>query len=138
MFKQKKDVADLFFFSQGDELLLQAEAGGVVDGAELDQGDQNLWQLSNSRNFAIEKHYLGRQCPSLNYSFLQLLNPPHALIAIPYTLFDASSMASASVGCAWIVHIRSSTVASSSIAATASAISSVACGPMMWTPRISP
>jgi hypothetical protein len=62
----------------------------------------------------------------------------YALIAIPYTLFDASSMASARVGCAWIVHIKSSTVASSSMAATASATSSVACGPMMWTPRISP
>src|SRR5437868_1146920 len=39
----------------------------------------------------------------------------YALIAIPYTLFDASSMASASVGCAWIVHTRSSTVTSNSI-----------------------
>jgi hypothetical protein len=56
---------------------------------------------------------------------------PHAFMAIPYTLFAASSMASARVGCAWIVHIKSSTVASSSMAATASAISSVACGPMM-------
>ena len=37
-------------------------------------------------------------------------------MAIPYTLLDASSMASASVGCAWIVHTKSSTVASSSMA----------------------
>ena len=36
VFEQEKDVADLFFFAQGDQLLLQAEAGGVVDGAELD------------------------------------------------------------------------------------------------------
>ena len=56
-------------------------------------------------------------------------------MGIPYTLLDASSIASASVGWAWIVHIRSSTVASSSIATTASAICSVACGPIMWTPE---
>ena len=37
-----------------------------------------------------------------------------------------------------MVNIISSTVASSSIAVTHSAINSVACGPMMWTPRISP
>ena len=53
-------------------------------------------------------------------------NDGQAFMAIPYTLFDASSMASARVGWAWIVHIKSSTVASSSMAATASAISSVA------------
>ncbi len=69
---------------------------------------------------------------------LRSVAKPQALIAIPYTLFDASSIASASVGCAWMVHIKSSTVASSSMAVTASAISSVACGPMMCTPRISP
>jgi hypothetical protein len=36
VFKQQKYVADFFFFAQGDQLLLQAEAGGVVDSAELD------------------------------------------------------------------------------------------------------
>ena len=44
-------------------------------------------------------------------------------------------MASLNVGWAWMVNIRSSTVPSSSMTATASAMSSVACGPMMWTPR---
>ena len=39
--KQQKDVADLFFLPQCDELLLQAKTGGVVDGAELDERDQN-------------------------------------------------------------------------------------------------
>ena len=37
-----------------------------------------------------------------------------------------------------MVNIISSTVASSSSAVTHSAMISVACGPMMWTPRISP
>ena len=41
VFEQQQDVADLLFFAQCDELLLQAQAGGVVDGAELDDGDQN-------------------------------------------------------------------------------------------------
>jgi hypothetical protein len=36
VFKQEEDVADFFFFAEGDELLLQAEARGIVDGAELD------------------------------------------------------------------------------------------------------
>jgi hypothetical protein len=34
--EQEKNVADLFFFMQSDQLLLQAEADGVVNGAELD------------------------------------------------------------------------------------------------------
>jgi hypothetical protein len=34
--EQKQDVANLFFFSEIDQLLLQAQAGGVVNGAELD------------------------------------------------------------------------------------------------------
>jgi len=40
VFEQEEDVADLFFFAQSHELLLQAQAGGVIDGAELDDGDQ--------------------------------------------------------------------------------------------------
>jgi hypothetical protein len=36
MFEQKQDIADLLFFAQVDQLLLQAQAGGVVNGAELD------------------------------------------------------------------------------------------------------
>ena len=59
-------------------------------------------------------------------------------MAMPSTLEKPSSRLSASVGWAWMVNIISSTVASSSIAVTHSAMSSVACGPMMWTPRISP
>jgi hypothetical protein len=34
--EQKQDVADFFFFTQRDELLLQAQAGSVVNGTELD------------------------------------------------------------------------------------------------------
>jgi len=36
MLEEEEDVGDLFFFAQGDELLLQAETRGVIDGAELD------------------------------------------------------------------------------------------------------
>jgi hypothetical protein len=43
VFEQEEDVADFFFLAQGNELLLQAKAGGVVDGSELDYGDQNLF-----------------------------------------------------------------------------------------------
>ena len=56
----------------------------------------------------------------------------YALIAIPSTAPYASSMDSLSVGCACTVNIISSTVPSSSITAiAASAISSVAHGPMI-------
>ena len=37
--QQEKDVADFFFFAEGDQLLLQFQAGGVIDSAELDNGD---------------------------------------------------------------------------------------------------
>ena len=47
-------------------------------------------------------------------------------------------MASDRVGWAWIVCISSSIVDSSLIETQASWIRSVACGPIMWTPRISP
>lgn len=40
--EQKEDVADLVVFAEGDELLLQAKAGWVVDGVELDYRDQIL------------------------------------------------------------------------------------------------
>jgi hypothetical protein len=36
VFEKQEDVADLFFLAESSELLLQMEAGGVVDGAELD------------------------------------------------------------------------------------------------------
>src|ERR1700722_18395325 len=62
----------------------------------------------------------------------------YTFTAIPCTLLNPSSSASATVGWAWMVNIISSTVASSSSAVTASAMISVAYGPMMWTPRISP
>jgi hypothetical protein len=42
VFEQEQNIADLFFFTQGNELLLQEEASGVVDGAELDDGDQRF------------------------------------------------------------------------------------------------
>jgi hypothetical protein len=40
VFEEEEDVADFFFFAEGDELLLQSQARGVVDGAELEDGDQ--------------------------------------------------------------------------------------------------
>jgi len=43
VFEQKQDIADFLFFAQSDELLLQAKACGVVDGAELEDGDQSLF-----------------------------------------------------------------------------------------------
>jgi hypothetical protein len=42
VFQQEQDVPDLFFFPESDQLLLQAEARGVVDCAELDYRDQIL------------------------------------------------------------------------------------------------
>jgi hypothetical protein len=43
VFQQEKDVADFFCLAQVYQLLLYAEAGGVVDGAELEDGDQRLF-----------------------------------------------------------------------------------------------
>jgi hypothetical protein len=40
VFEEEKDVAYLFFFAERDELLLQAQSRGVVEGAELEYGDQ--------------------------------------------------------------------------------------------------
>jgi hypothetical protein len=37
MFEQKEDVGYLFFFAERDQLLLQSQARGVVDCAELNQ-----------------------------------------------------------------------------------------------------
>jgi len=42
VFEQKQDIPDLFRFAQFYQLPLQAQASGVVDGAELDDGDQIL------------------------------------------------------------------------------------------------
>ena len=36
MFEQQQDIANLVSFAQVDQLLLQAQAGGIVNGAELD------------------------------------------------------------------------------------------------------
>src|SRR6185295_12481572 len=55
----------------------------------------------------------------------------HIWIAAPNTFSLASCVASASVGCAWIIWTRSSTVPSSAIVATASAIISVTVFPIM-------
>jgi hypothetical protein len=38
--EQEKDVADFFFFAEVDEPPLQAQARGVIYGAELDDRDQ--------------------------------------------------------------------------------------------------
>ena len=40
VFEQKKSVADAAFLTQLDEALLKAQARGVIDGAELEDGDQ--------------------------------------------------------------------------------------------------
>lgn len=40
VFEQQENIADFLFLAQGAELLLQAKSGGVIDGAELDNGDQ--------------------------------------------------------------------------------------------------
>jgi hypothetical protein len=111
--KEQERVPNAAFFPQRDELLLKAKTGCVIDSAELNNRNHNK-TISPQRTQSPQRNQI-----------------PYAFIANPYTLFDASSMASANVGCAWIVHIRSSTVASSSMAVTASAMSSVACGPMM-------
>ncbi len=56
VFQQEKDVADLLFFAQSDQLLLQAQAGGVVDGAELDERNQ-IQTVSPRRHRDTEKSY---------------------------------------------------------------------------------
>src|SRR5882672_11452133 len=66
------------------------------------------------------------------------VNSRYTLIDNPRTAATASDIASQTVGCACTVDIKSSTVASSCRAATASEITSVANGPIMCTPRISP
>ena len=43
MFEKEENVADFFFFPESDELLLQAKASSVVNGAEFDDGDQKLF-----------------------------------------------------------------------------------------------
>jgi len=50
VFEQEQDVADFAVFAQGDELLLQSKAGGVVDGAELDDGDQDIPATDSRRS----------------------------------------------------------------------------------------
>jgi hypothetical protein len=42
---QEEDVADLFLFAQIDQLLLEAQAFGVVEGSELDDGNHGWGQL---------------------------------------------------------------------------------------------
>jgi hypothetical protein len=39
VFEQEQDIADLLFFAQRDQLLLQAQARGVVECPELDDGN---------------------------------------------------------------------------------------------------
>ena len=39
MFEQEKNVANFVPFAQRHELLLQTKAGGIVDDAELENGD---------------------------------------------------------------------------------------------------
>ena len=69
--EQKQYVANSALFAQVDQPLLQAQSGGVINCSELDDGDH-------------VSHLYGGEF--------------YALMAIPYTLLDASSMASAKVG----------------------------------------
>jgi hypothetical protein len=50
MFEQQKSIADATVFAKRDQLLLQAEPGCVINGAELEDGDQIL-----SRGFRRSK-----------------------------------------------------------------------------------
>jgi hypothetical protein len=43
VFEQQERIANLGGFAQFDQPLLQAQAGWVVDGAELEDGDQSLF-----------------------------------------------------------------------------------------------
>src|SRR5262249_28243349 len=119
---RSEHVLGLRVAPQSDDRRVLEQQKDIADLPALAQLHQRLLQLERRR--VVDS--------------AELEDRDHALIATPYTLFMASSMASASVGCAWMVNIRSSAVASSSMAATASEISSVADGPMMCTPRISP
>src|SRR6185369_7404447 len=42
MFEEEEDVTDAAFLAQFDQAPLQAQAGGVVHGAELEDGDQEI------------------------------------------------------------------------------------------------
>ena len=42
MFEQQQDIADAVFLAQFDEALLQAQAGGVIERAELEDGDHKI------------------------------------------------------------------------------------------------
>ena len=55
MLEQEENVADLFFFAEGDELLLKAEACRVVNAAELEDRDQILSATDLCGFMRIEK-----------------------------------------------------------------------------------
>ena len=71
VFEQKKYVADSALFALLDELLLQAEAGSVVDGAELDEGDHwasayiesSFFFVASSSGWRLGEFQLGA-CPT--------------------------------------------------------------------------
>jgi hypothetical protein len=50
VFEQEKNVADAPFLAQFDEALLQAQARGVVDRAELEDRDQELFATDLHRS----------------------------------------------------------------------------------------
>ena len=47
MFEQQQNIADAAFFAQFDQPLLQAQASGVVERAELEDGDQKRFWPRN-------------------------------------------------------------------------------------------
>lgn len=57
MFQQEQDVADLFFLVESNQLLLQLLGGGIVDGAELDDGNQILFARSTDSHGSESKSF---------------------------------------------------------------------------------
>jgi hypothetical protein len=54
VFVQQKHITDASFFAQGDQLFLQANASPVIDGAELENGNQ-FKAISPQRHGDTEK-----------------------------------------------------------------------------------
>ena len=65
MFEQKKDVTDAAFLVQIDQALLQAQAGGVIHGTELEDGDQRNSLPRINTDQKQRKMYLLNPCKSV-------------------------------------------------------------------------
>src|SRR5271165_2647689 len=69
VFEEEEDIADFFLFAEGDELLLQREAGRVIDGAELDDRDQIL--IATGLRGAEPRAFTTEDTEELHRSFAQ-------------------------------------------------------------------